>query len=199
MTILMLNGGGLDSCAQLVLAYRDGKKVTSFHVDYGQISAQAEYRAIKKVSNILHYPHIQFKLSSMSSNHPLFTDHPSDRKGFEMNGRNLMLLAIAGVYADLNNFGEVMVAFNTAPAYYPDARPQFVQEVSLFFLLSGIRAKIIAPYMHMTKLEAVLEALQFQVPILDVAHSCYKAEECGVCPHCIQKKDIETHVRDIGY
>jgi 7-cyano-7-deazaguanine synthase in queuosine biosynthesis len=193
--VLLLNGGGLDSIAQLILLHHAGTEIESLHVDYGQDAANAERLIVR---NICQYRGIGTTFVDCLrgyTNFPLITDNAlcnagkeTERARFEMKGRNQMLLSIAVVVAN-GEFDFIMLANNTAPAYYLDATQGFLNEFNELLTFQGMKLRAIAPFKHMTKLEAVKAAYEIDKNVLQ-AHSCYRARECGVCPHCIQKKEI---------
>lgn len=205
--LLLLNGGGLDSIAQLIIATDRKWDVASLHIDYGQDAAQSELHAAALIAHDtntpLHSVRIRRDATQLGTGilaylHPqvaLVPGHDlsskevkTERAGFEMEGRNLMLLSIALSWA-AKEYDYLMLANNKAPAYYPDATQDFILHLNKLLIYLGAKPRVWAPFANLTKMQAVCVAFKINPNVLR-AHSCYKAQECGVCPHCLQKKEI---------
>lgn len=203
--ILLLNGGGLDSIAQLIIANDRGWNITSLHIDYGQDASLSELLVARSVAQEtgteLHSIQVdqtpRFVNGGIISeaHKPLVPSHDltskevkSERAGYEMEGRNLMLFGLALAWA-AQRFDWIMFANNTAPAYFPDATQRFILRLNEMCMFLGTKVRVTAPFANLSKVQAVGVAYRINKRVLE-AHSCYKAKECGVCPHCIQKQEV---------
>ena len=85
---------------------------------------------------------------------------------------------------------------------YPDCRPDFVKEIEQLnsISLGDNNIRIIAPLIHMNKVDVISHAHKLEVP-LSKTWSCYNGGEmhCGKCSSCIERKEsfIEARVVDL--
>lgn len=195
--ILLLNGGGLDSSAQLILADANGWDISSLHIDYGQVAAFSEHCAVSSVSRAIgrRFYEIDVCRSGTSNFMPITGSPPellqedgkSDLASFEMRGRNLMFASLALAAAG-PKYEHIMLGLNANPTF-SDTHEDFLEELNRMFAYLKVGVTAIAPFSMYTKAETVTMAYNINPMVLE-AHSCYRASPCGVCPHCLEKQRI---------
>lgn len=118
--------------------------------------------------------------------------------------RNMIMIAIAGAIAVAQDADVVAFGAHAGDHFiYPDCRPEFVERMdgALYegnkgFGSHGYGVGLIAPFLHMTKTEIALLALQLEVP-LEKTWSCYKGgdKHCGRCGTCVERLEAITEAR----
>lgn len=213
--ILLLNGGGFDSSAQLLIGAQEGWDITSLHVDYGQSAASGERGAVMKFSEMVGKPAIFLNISKTTmvvgrdgsstytglarvlADHPMGMDTPvEDVAAFEVIGRNLALIALAQLVGQ-KQFAHILIA-NNSTVTYPDTSQEFSDRVNSVLRFLGSQTRVISPLNYMSKVEIVKYVYdKISKKILE-AHTCYRPVACGVCPHCRLKKKIVEDVTAAG-
>jgi len=195
-TVLCLCSGGLDSTVVLASLVAQGMKCTAFHVEYGQVSALAEMKAVQEISK--HY------------NVELIIRHircwPASASGLLDGGgsspfllhRNLQMLLTADVVA--TELGTDAIALGLCKSVYPDSTAAFLDLARncLDASRGGPRA-LIAPLLHLGKRAIGFAAGQKQVP-LGLTISCHRATDaaCGHCEGCADRALAEEGFREAG-
>jgi 7-cyano-7-deazaguanine synthase len=123
-----------------------------------------------------------------------------------LHGRNIVLLAKAGIYCAANGIGRlVMGTLDHNP--FPDATPQFRHAVAKALTLGLAHPLAVdAPYSRLTKAEVIRRGIQLSVP-LELTLSCMNpvrpdshavALHCGACSKCRERHDafVEAGVVD---
>jgi 7-cyano-7-deazaguanine synthase len=104
-------------------------------------------------------------------------------------GRNLSLISKAAIFCALNRIGELALATLQANPF-PDAQPQFFNALANAVTVGlGLRLKIRAPFLRMTKAELIRRAtrLPFELTV-----SCIRPRgnvHCGACTKCAERVD----------
>jgi len=104
--------------------------------------------------------------------------------------RNMVLLSIAGGYAESVGIGDVFYGAQAQDEYgYWDCAPEFVERINAVFGLNRRRPVTVhAPFAGMGKAEVVKIGLALGV---DYSHTwtCYRGETepCEGCPSCVER------------
>jgi 7-cyano-7-deazaguanine synthase len=109
-----------------------------------------------------------------------------------LDGRNVVLLAKASVYAARAGIGRIALG-PLAGNPFPDAAPRFFSAMATALSLGLDRAiEIATPLASMRKAEVVKLGLELGVP-LELTLSCMNPQEggrhCGACSKCRERRD----------
>jgi len=191
MTDLLL-GGGLDSVAYLILLNKELDKC--IWINYGQVSIKGELEACKYFCDFYNKELIvatNTQIKNYNKNSMLFSGNLEDPP-FVI-GRNLSLIMTAFEYSK-----KIMLGF-TDPGYAPfeDANSKFINDLN--FLLERVMPSysIIAPLIHKDRKEVIKEAYSLNNLLFEKSFTCWVSNskiECGVCKHCILKKELIKEV-----
>lgn len=178
LEILILLSGGLDSTACTHLYVKQKKKVSAIFIDYGQLAAQKEKVASRKVCE---YYGINLKEVT-------FNGLPS-QKGNYIQGRNLFLVSAALLSANMKS-GIIAIGLH-AGSPYPDCTENFISSCrSLFDLYNDGTIYLSAPFLKLTKQNIIQYIIKHNVP-LEITYSCELGlkQPCGQCSTC---RDLES-------
>jgi 7-cyano-7-deazaguanine synthase len=171
--VLVLHSGGVDSTALINFFLKLNTKVISMHVNYGQLSARNESKAVKKICK--HYDIHSKKITLKSGN--LFKD------GF-IQGRNIFLLSSALLTASFIN-GQIALGIHDGTDYI-DCGTDFLKlSNKIFTLYTNGRILVSAPFIKWNKKQILNYCHKESVP-LDLTYSCELGlnQPCGKCPSC---------------
>lgn len=169
----LLLSGGIDSTACLALLLGRGFSVECLHATYGQLAAEQEAAAAKRVAH--HYA-VPLRLLHWSG--------LADLANGEITGRNALLLV--GALMEIGRGTGVVVVGVHAGTPYFDCSPQFLSLAqSLFDGYRGGEIRICAPFMSWSKPEILAFCEERGVP-LDITYSCEvgRSSPCGACLSC---------------
>lgn len=199
---IVLLSGGLDSATSCAIALAEGYDTIALSFRYGQKHAK-ELEAAQKIASELgireHFI-IDVNLSlwggsSLTDDNLAIPDegiNPGVIPSTYVPGRNTVFIAIALSLAEAKEAEAIYLGINAVDySGYPDCRPEYLQAFQHLADLSskvGIEGKtpqLIAPLIHLSKVEIVQKALSLNVPI-NLTWSCYQGGEtpCGVCDSC---------------
>ncbi len=194
---VVLLSGGQDSTTCLVWAKQNFKKVFAITFDYGQ-RHNIEITAAKKVATLLKVPLKIHKIelfkgltknSLIDKKMPIKAGKNGTLPTTFVEGRNLIFLATAGIYAKSIGIKNLVAGFCQADySGYPDCRENFVKSMEKTMELAmDHNFRIFTPLMWKTKADGValmkeLNGLKF----LGHTHTCYEGKKvaCGKCPAC---------------
>ncbi len=194
---LVLLSGGQDSTTCLAWALKRYKKVHTICFDYGQ-RHKIELKSAEKIAKITK---TQLKITKIDLFKQLTTNALTDKtiqikKGTKsqlpstfVDGRNLIFLSIAAIYAKTLGINEIITGVcQTDYSGYPDCRDKFIKSLQKTLSLSmDFPFKIRTPLMWLTKKETV-ELMQKlgKIDLLQYTHTCYEGTypACGKCPSC---------------
>jgi 7-cyano-7-deazaguanine synthase len=202
-----LLSGGLDSTTTTCWALREGFEVTALSVDYGQ-RQRIELERARAVAARLGVPHRVVTLDLRTIGGSALTDDavavPKDRSADDMShgvpityvpARNTILLGLALGLAEVVGASRLVIGANAIDySGYPDCRPEFLrafEEVATKGTCAGaergVRFKVEAPLLSLSKADIVRLALELKAP-LELTWSCYDPREgelaCGRCDAC---------------
>jgi 7-cyano-7-deazaguanine synthase len=175
---LVLLSGGVDSTAVLDYCIKQKLKPNAFFVDYGQLSARREKRAVTRICQIYN---TQLSIG-------LVTGFKGLKDGY-IRGRNGFLLYMALMAFDAPA-GTISFGIHRSTTY-ADCSPVFVQNIQdTFDLYSNGTIKIHAPFIDWTKAEIWEYCKNNNVPI-ELTYSCELGlkQPCGKCLSC---QDLEV-------
>jgi 7-cyano-7-deazaguanine synthase len=199
---VVLLSGGLDSAVTAAISIQECETVCAISFDYGQRHIK-ELQSAKHLAEVLgitdHYV-VAVNLSQWGQSALTDTHIPVPTSGIQPHvipvtyvpGRNTVFLAIALSLAEARQADAIYLGINAVDySGYPDCRPEYLQAFQELAKLSSKAAiegrvpRLIAPLVHMTKLEIVQKGLELGVPI-EATWSCYQGETepCGVCDSC---------------
>jgi len=193
--ILLLNGGGLDSTSQLILLNQEKQykgKIDSLHINYGQLSQEKEWESVVFFSNKykgqIYTVDVMYE-SKTFEDHPLFNDIKAPRKKFCLDGRNLMLVGVAIMFAKKMGYKTLMFAFHYEPdRTFLDAQEEFVRKVQDLCNYLELDLKILTPFKMKDRELITVTAYEYDSELFNESWTCYKDYRCGVCSHCKQEK-----------
>jgi 7-cyano-7-deazaguanine synthase len=162
----------------MALATKEGKSVIALFVDHGQPAATAEMRASKAVADYFRATHMSLIVKPL-------------RFGLgEILGRNMMLAHLGLLLAGGEPIDVVALGIH-AGTPYKDCSPDFTKLVSTSFEFhTGGTVSFSAPFVDRTKQDVFGLATSLNVPI-SATHSCEAGDgECGVCPSCLDRREL---------
>lgn len=194
---ILLYGGGVDSTTLMAYLYSQRIPFKVMHCNYGQKAFARERKAAKYFCKRYYAELITPKMDlTFASSCTILkgTSNPTANTKLEL--RNIVLMSLAGSYIasnsnDLLNY--IYVGFHREPTTipYPDAVLKNVKSLATAMTLSSNRIiKIDAPFKNKTREDIYKLGYKLDSTILEKSYTCYDVKECGVCPHCILKKQI---------
>jgi 7-cyano-7-deazaguanine synthase len=201
----VLLSGGLDSATVLAIACAEGYECHCLTVDYGQ-RHRIELEAARAVARALGAAsHREVKVDLRAIGGSALTDDievPSDRRpdpsGVPVTyvpARNSMLLALLLGLAEVTGAADLFIGANAVDySGYPDCRPNFLAAFERLANCAtvagaerGVRFRVHAPLLHLTKAETIRRGLSLGVDY-SLTHSCYapasSGAACGRCEAC---------------
>ncbi len=197
-----LLSGGLDSAVATAIAQAENYAVIALSFRYGQRHAR-EIASAQKLVQLMgiteHYIvdvplHLwgASALTDPSISIPTTGIQPDVIPVTYVPGRNTVFIAIALSLAEAKEAEAIYLGINAVDySGYPDCRPEYLEAYQKLAQLSSKRAiagfapKLVAPLIHLSKVEIVRRAIELNVPISDT-WSCYSGgeEPCGLCDAC---------------
>lgn len=202
---ICLMSGGLDSTVAAAWT-QERYEVYGLHVDYGQRAAHLEQKASQRVSQNLQIT--EFKSTQLSWLKELGTSALTDESISIPRGqisttdqipitlvpfRNGILLSLATAWAEVVGAEVVVIgAVEEDSSGYPDCREQFLIAFERAIDLGTrpeIDIRIVAPLVHMTKVDIVKLGVELKVPF-ELSWSCYGSgpEPCNDCESCLLRR-----------
>lgn len=198
---LVLLSGGQDSTTCLAWALERYQEVYAIGFNYDQ-KHKTELKSAKKIAKITNTPLtiIPLSLFKTLTKNALTDKTIPIKKGTKsqlpttfVDGRNLIFLSIAAIYAKSLGIHELITGVcQTDFSGYPDCRDQFIKSLQKTLTLSmDYEFQILTPLMWLTKAETVkLMQKLGRVDLLAHSHTCYEGlrPPCGQCPACLLRK-----------
>ncbi len=208
MKTTLLYSGGLDSLvsAGLLLEEDNAREVRCLFFDYGQGTADVEYRAsqetlkdlmatgrltLEYVKLVDYLPHVRGVSIVQGGNIPKADE---DSRGYFVPGRNILFLLYSAIMSYRDGCREI--AFSPHQwVHAGDCLPEFVTALTEAFQwgFSMERKKepyrIWSPIGHLGKDGVVQEGTRMGLP-LHLSWSCHdwKEKQCGVCHNCEERQ-----------
>jgi len=201
----VLLSGGLDSATVLAIARAEGYECHCLTVDYGQRHS-IELEAARAVARALGAAsHREVKVDLRAIGGSALTDDievPSGRRPDPSRvpvtyvaARNSLLLSLLLGLAEVIGAADLFIGANAVDySGYPDCRPQFLTAFERLASCAtvagaerGVRFRVHAPLLHLTKAEIIRRGLSLGVDY-SLTHSCYapasSGAACGRCEAC---------------
>ena len=208
---VVLVSGGMDSAVALAEAKRRGFELFALTVRYGQRHA-IELESARRVAAALgarEHRVVDVDLGALGGS--ALTDAiavPKDRSEREIGrgvpstyvpARNTVFLALALGWAEVLGAADLFAGVNALDSSgYPDCRGEFLRAFEALASVAtaagterGVRFRVHAPLLELTKREIVLRAAELGVD-LGLTHTCYDPTQevgvwvaCGRCDACI--------------
>lgn len=175
---VLLLSGGVDSAVCLALLRKEGAKVESVFVDYGQHPRRAELESARRVAS-----HFESTLAVVRISGFIVADG-------DIAARNLMLLACAANRALPRN--RLVVIGVHAGTPYADCSPTFAKTVQeVLDVYSDGRVALWCPLLQFNKSQVFILADELGID-MTLLHSCERADTpCGKCPSCKDRRRWE--------
>ncbi|MDA8561712.1 7-cyano-7-deazaguanine synthase QueC [Gammaproteobacteria bacterium] len=214
---IILFSGGLDSTTCLAIAKDRGYIPYSLSFEYDQKHSFEICAAEKIAKSLGSEQHKVVSLSLGVLGGSALTDEKIDVPDFKNNtiipvtyvpARNAIFLSIALGWAEIVGALDIFIGINAVDySGYPDCRPDFLNAFEKLSNLAtrqmenGVKYKIHAPLLEMTKSEIILEGTRLGV---DYSHtvSCYRLDSsgkaCGKCDSCFYRKSgfLKAGIKD---
>lgn len=175
----VLFSGGLDSTACVYFLQQRGFAVNGLFVDFGQLSSEAERRAVGRLSRRLE---ISVSALSMVGFSAMTTG--------EHIGRNMLLIS-AALFLTRGTSHVIGFGIHSGTTYY-DCSPDFFDSLKrLVTAQSDGRISLFAPFLRWNKRDIYDYAVKHNLP-LNETYSCERGTEpcCGVCASCRDRKEL---------
>jgi 7-cyano-7-deazaguanine synthase len=203
VTTLVLLSGGLDSA---VLAAHEAQTSRVLPV-YVRVGLAWESAELAMVGKLLQAPVFNGRIEPLQAvdftmrdvyppTHWAITGTPpaydTPDEDVYLSGRNLVLLAKAGVLAAKHGAGRIALGpLGGNP--FPDARPQFFDAMSQALSLGLDKSIAIAtPFLDWSKEDVIRRGIELNVP-LELTLSCMNPSpgpaHCGLCSKCRERRD----------
>lgn len=194
MKTVNLASGGLDSSVASVLIRDSGDSVLPLFVDYGQRSAEHEWKSCLAVHSSLGLPaptRVDLRGYGELIQSGLTTRSLDIVKDAFTPGRNLLLLLVGSAFAHQVGADRVCLGLLSGRnALFPDQTDSFVSAATTVLReMLGYEMKIVLPLRDFSKADVVQLARELGVV---GTYSCHSGmdEPCGVCISC-KEFDIE--------
>lgn len=185
MNRCLLLSGGADSIA---LSYWLRPEL-SITVDYGQLAAEAEVAAAKRICAELSLHHKVIRVDCSAIGAGCMNTGDADAISFAPSPewwpfRNQLLLTFAASICALSSINEIVIGSVASDAIHADGKPEFIESISRLIGLQEGNIRVSAPAKHMTSAELVRESA-IPIPLLSWSHSCHRSNlACGQCRGC---------------
>ena len=198
-TAAVLVSGGIDSAILLSEMTQEYAEVYPLYIRNGLRWEAMELLWLKRFLERLRQPKIQpvtlldLPIQDLQKAHWSVTgkgvpDAASEDSAVYIPGRNIFLLAKAGVWCNLKDVPTLAIGILRGNPF-PDATPGFFETIEASFS-EGLRfdLSIIAPFSHLSKKEVLLKGKDLP---LELTFSCFSPsgeDHCGKCNKCAERK-----------
>ncbi|MCE5187414.1 MAG: 7-cyano-7-deazaguanine synthase [Planctomycetaceae bacterium] len=175
--VSLLLSGGIDSTACLYYYVNHGFATRAVHINYGQLAATQELRAVKQITD-----HFDIALNVIT-----LKGLKGEKKDYII-GRNAFLLMTALMECPESNMIAIGIHGGTS---YSDCTVNFIEQIQrLFDLYTKGSVQVAAPFLAWTKKEIYDYCKTNRLP-LEITYSCEygKVQPCGLCLSC---RDLEA-------
>ena len=196
--IAVLASGGLDSCALLADLTRT-HVVFPLYVRQGLAWEEAERAALERFAGAIASPNLRpiatlpMPVEAMYGRHWSITgegvpDAAAPDEKVYLPGRNVLLLAAAGVWCAVN--GVHRVAMGTLGGNpFPDATREFFDDYArLLTTAMSHPIEIVTPYREMRKHELIARSADYPLHLTLTCNAPRVGQHCGACNKCHERR-----------
>ena len=188
MSVVVLCSGGLDSALMAALFREQAIQQWPLFIDYGQLSAEREYRSCvalcgrlglesPEVFDVRGYASV-IKSGLTDASRDVFLDAFTP-------GRNLLFLTLAASYAHRRSSNSVAIGLlKEDTCLFPDQSESFINAAELVIREAlGTQVSILMPLRQFSKRDVVEASRQYGI---GATYSCHagSSEPCGICVAC---------------
>ena len=204
---LLLMSGGLDSTSLMLHLLHRKESLVLFHVDYGQKAFIAEMTSVSYFAKKYKIPvkWASVDVSQLGVHASVLKNTPVGKKQEEnkLDGRNILLVAMAAMFASASGIRKIVVGFHKEPstAPFPDATFETWQALGNVLETAFRPAiEIEAPFWSCSRLEILKFGINLDGELVKKTFTCYESgpDECGVCVHCLAKRDMLLRLKEEG-
>ena len=195
----VLASGGIDSAVLLAELTQSYAEVYPLYIRNGLRWEDVELSWLERFLKKLNHPAVKpvslldLPIQDLQKTHWSVTgkgvpDASSEDSAVYIPGRNIFLLAKAGVWCNLKDIPTLALGILRGNPF-PDATPSFFETLEASFS-EGLRfdLTIITPFSHLSKKEVVLRGKDLP---LELTFSCFSPrgdDHCGTCNKCAERK-----------
>ena len=213
---VILLSGGLDSAVVLWLARSKGYELYALTFDYGQKHIKEINAAEKlaKLAGVRSHQIVTLKLDAWGGSSLTDKSMEIEKGNIEhklnaipttyVPARNMIFLSVAASYAETIGAHDIFIGVSEVDySGYVDCRQDFINAMQNA-INKGTQTSVInkqpitiqAPFIHKTKTEEILLAIELGVP-LEHTWSCYKGgdEPCRICDSCLLRERAFDELR----
>ncbi|MFI4910437.1 MAG: 7-cyano-7-deazaguanine synthase [Sedimentisphaeraceae bacterium JB056] len=194
MKIVNLASGGLDSSLVTILAMEEGISVFPLFIDYGQRSAEMEWKACCEVHKKIKAPEpIRMDISGFGKviHSGLTSDSLDVKQEAFTPGRNLLFLVTAASYAYQLDINSIAIGLLSEQfSLFPDQRKDFLCNAEKTISIALNRKMYVKlPLFDFSKADVI--KLASQKGLTDT-YSCHTGESnaCGKCIACLEFQNV---------
>ena len=198
-SVALLFSGGIDSSVLLAELAKEYREVYPLYVQNGLAWEKTERTCIDRFLKAFHSPHVKpltlldLPIQDLQRAHWSVTgkgvpDEASDDTAVYIPGRNIFLLAKAGVWCNLKDIRRIAIGILKGNPF-PDTTPSFFEAVEESFS-RGLRfdISILTPFSHLSKKEVIQRGEELP---LELTFSCFDPHgesHCGRCNKCGERR-----------
>lgn len=178
---VILSSGGMDSTACIHFCKSQKIKPIPFYVNYGQVSASNELRAVRKIC----------KYYKLNLHEAKYSSDGIFRKG-EIQGRNAFLL-LSALMTFKKKYGIITIGVHKG-TQYSDCTHSFIEQMQkVFDTYTNGTVRIYAPFIEWTKNDIWAYCQENEIPT-KLSYSCElgKKQPCGKCLSCWDLKNLNA-------
>jgi len=197
--VAILASGGIDSAVLLAELTKEYAEVYPLYIRNGLRWEETEMKWLKRFLDRLTHSAVQpislldLPIRDLQKTHWSVTgkgvpDASSEDSAVYIPGRNIFLLAKAGVWCSLKDIPTLAIGILRGNPF-PDATPSFFETLEASFS-EGLRfdLTIITPFAHLSKKEVVFKGKELP---LELTFSCFSPRgesHCGACNKCAERR-----------
>lgn len=195
----MLSSGGIDSSVMMLMLKKRGCRLFPLFIDYGQLAANAEWKACQKVCDYLDLKAVRMDVKGFAQLIPsgLTNDSLEIAKEAFVPTRNLLFLVLGSAYGYVKSALVIALGLLSNPIF-PDQTSDFVEESERTISKAlGLDVKILAPLLSLNKLDVLRLAHRYDFP-MEYTYSCHSGDKrpCGHCISCKERIAAEKCLND---
>jgi 7-cyano-7-deazaguanine synthase len=191
---VILFSGGLDSTTVLCYALSKGYKCECLLFNYGQRHSREIKSAVKIAEKLeVNYSIVSLTLAwskdALTNKNVKVPQNKIIAKDIPVTyvpGRNTLFLSYGLSLAESIKAQSIFIGANALDfSGYPDCRPQFIEAYNKLLISLGLKIKVEAPLINMTKAQIIKLGTKLKTPY-QYTWSCYNGlkKPCGKCDSC---------------